>query len=320
MNTKYYECLGTDPRPNAEILEAISSCDNCCLVFGSILEKDPVGKSGAPTRDGITLVADIMDSSRSVGFPGQEQPRELTALSRSSSVESLMVTLTSFSSFGTPFDAVERLHSFYLADDQLWSLCQEAIEKIPMEEFEDNFRRCLQKFSAHLKAESTSPIMTRAAREVRLSSRRSANLIRSALELAAGEMEHTGEEMVITSDSVAGSNLQPGPQDSNEYAGNDTDEDIEDDVAGDSYHEGPSVQEDLENIEAVLGSSKAFQLLRENLRLFVHPDPIRRALFRVWPIALERSSPFEIKYEVRRSRHKVTGLYCIKYLCILNTL
>ena len=51
-------------------------------------------------------------------------------------------------------------------------------------------------------------------------------------------------------------------------------------------------------MELLLNKSIALQLLEENLSLFIHPDPVRKALFKIWPVLLPRDSALGIEYGV----------------------
>ncbi|PMD21193.1 hypothetical protein NA56DRAFT_134384 [Hyaloscypha hepaticicola] len=59
-----------------------------------------------------------------------------------------------------------------------------------------------------------------------------------------------------------------------------------------------SGEEDL-NLELLLSKSTALRLLEENIRLFVYPKPISKALFRLWPINHPRDSLLAIEYDLQ---------------------
>jgi hypothetical protein len=75
----------------------------------------------------------------------------------------------------------------------------------------------------------------------------------------------------------------------------DEDEDEDDDELLDDQEEA---EEDPKNLELLLSKSVAYQLLEETLSLFVHPDPVRKALFKIWPVLHPRDSPLSIEYNV----------------------
>ena len=73
---------------------------------------------------------------------------------------------------------------------------------------------------------------------------------------------------------------------------NSDEEDEDDEDLLDRDGEGPT------NLELLLNESIALQLLAENLSLFIHPDPVRKALFKIWPVLHPRDCALEIENNV----------------------
>ena len=212
--------------------------------------------------------------------PNSEQQSRGLGRSRSSSVDTIeseafsILSTSSSSSVANPSGGAERLSAFLSKQEWLQTLSKDAMRKVSLEKFEENFRRSLVQFSAHLKAEAASPMMIQAAGAVRRYARNAAKLIRQSLEL---DVEYHQESPF----SMEG--VEPTPVVR-----------LQDSESEDDFEE----QDDLQNLEVLLSSSRAFRLLEENLRLFVHPDHAKKALFKIWPITHLRSSPMKIEYDL----------------------
>lgn len=83
-------------------------------------------------------------------------------------------------------------------------------------------------------------------------------------------------------------NYELGLEDSDSLSDDDIDDNEED---NDEYDE-------LKDLEIQLTASTSFQILKENLKLFIHPNLVQKALFQIWPIKWPRSLPMEIRYVV----------------------
>jgi hypothetical protein len=111
------------------------------------------------------------------------------------------------------------------------------LKKVTLDEFEKNLRRSLIRFSAHLKAEAGTTVMTKTAGAVRRLARNAANIFRQLLEKQANApREHKREQHI---------------QD---------EEDEDDDDLLEDREEG----EDAMNLETILSKSVAFRLLEED--------------------------------------------------------
>ncbi|PVH81151.1 hypothetical protein DL98DRAFT_360724, partial [Cadophora sp. DSE1049] len=217
-----------------------------------------------------------------------------TTRSRNSSVESLeshilssAASVSSCSSLASQNDGAERLVALLLMDEQLKSLYTVAARKVSAERFQENFRRCLYQCSVHLKAEArpgttTSRAQTlQCARAVRLYSRQAAATVRSTLE-AKGTLAEAKD----------------GPDSYSLHSdGLDSDDELPD-MTLTSPLPNKTTKDKADGLETVLMSSVAFQMLRENFALFLHPDPIKKALFVLWPITHPRTTALEIQYHV----------------------
>ena len=186
----------------------------------------------------------------------------------------LALSSTTASSIDNASDGAHQLCDFLSRQPWFQASAKDALQKLSPGKFEDNLRRSLVQFSAHLKAESSSLTMPQAARAVRRVARNTASLFRQSLD--ASENDNQLAPVIASSRQ-------------------DQDDDEDDDDLLENKEEG---EEDASKLELVLSKSVAFRLLEENLRLFVHPDPVKKALFQVWPISHSRDPALEINYSL----------------------
>lgn len=208
--------------------------------------------------------------------------------SRSSSIDSIesMASLTSnkFSSsslssiFYIP-NAGELLVALLLNDEVLSSLYVEALYKIPVQRFQDNFRRCLIQFAVHLRQENSSRDAKQAARMIRIFSRNAASIV------CQTTLRQTSLTDIVNTASYRDDQED---RDSDWDSGGTNDENSDDEYSSDR----------LQELKELILSSCAIQLLRENMRLFVSPDAISRSLFQLWPVSYCRTQPLTIEYKV----------------------
>ncbi|KAL2064681.1 hypothetical protein VTL71DRAFT_3819 [Oculimacula yallundae] len=216
------------------------------------------------------------------------EARRVTPPLRRASVESLESLVfsskksdSSCSSLASQRNGAERLIDVLRQDNQLKKLYAEAASKVDPEKFRKNFRRCLIQCSEHLKAESAlNDSRTRkesidCARAVRRYSREAATDIGNSLQTRDLRLREPHEDM-LSDDSDTDDGLDPlqNPNISTK-----------------------DISEPL-SLECTLTSSAAFRLLKENLSLFLNPDPVKRALFTTWPVIHSRSLPLTIQYHV----------------------
>jgi hypothetical protein len=205
-------------------------------------------------------------------------PSKRSSVGSIESVFSSSLSISSASSIEALYGGAQRLSEFLSAQSWLQILSREALEKVSPEEFEENLRRSLVQFSSHLKVEATSPMMLKAASAVRRLARNAANLLRQSLERQAP----------LASEKRLQNKLLP-------QADHEEEEEDEDD----DLHEYREAGEEDPNLELFLSNSAALRLLEENIRLFVHPDPIGKALFKLWPVNHPRDSPLAIEYDLQ---------------------
>ncbi|KAG4432398.1 hypothetical protein IFR05_012127 [Cadophora sp. M221] len=237
--------------------------------------------------DSMAKIAPETDSSKSA-----DRDTTLTlsskepALSRSCSVEDLESIFSrnesnsSRSSYTDEPHGAERLAELLLKDEELQDLYKVAAKKVTSERLRENFRRCLVQCSAHLKEEvanTKSAAGVRCARVLRHYSRNAAAQV--ALRMGEQKPIDAGEDSDHILDVGSKANFQDESDDEDEYEG-----------AGDN-----DWQEAVQ-LEEILVSSEAFKLLKENFGLYLNPDPVKRALFRTWPVSHQRSNPLEIVY------------------------
>jgi hypothetical protein len=89
--------------------------------------------------------------------------------------------------------------------------------------------------------------------------------------------------------------VQKQPVKSSNRDPEDEEEDEDDDDLLENTEGG---EDDSKDLELLLTNSLALQMLKENLELLLYPDPVKGALFQIWPITQPRSSSLEIQYSV----------------------
>jgi len=154
-------------------------------------------------------------------------------------------------------------------DEELQLFYKDALQKVDLDRFEKNFRRCLDQMSAHLRMEASSREEQQTARFIRSSSSSTAKIIRHKIQAMYDSVDIDGDRI---------------------SEGEEEDEDVPSD--------GDEIDDPLEHLEAFVLSSASFALLKESLRLFIHPDPRLLALSRAWPITQPRSSRATLSYDV----------------------
>jgi hypothetical protein len=233
--------------------------------------------------------SDTISDARSSG-PSRRRSYDSIISNVESAIFSYAMSTTTTSSIDSGSSKTQRLCDFLLDQDWLQTLSKEALQKVSPGKFEDNLRRSLIQFAIHLNTEatSTSSTMAHIACVVRRCAINVANLTRKSLELVANSrLEDNGlqgnSHQTIKSEN--GELEKPAEED----------EDGGEDCLLENKEEG---EEDSKDLELLLSNSMAIQMLKENLHLFVHPDPIKKALFQVWPITHPRDSALEITYSL----------------------
>jgi hypothetical protein len=226
-------------------------------------------------------------------------------MSRSSSLYSLQSLIfsshsvsskSSISAYPPYIDNGARILAFLSNDSQLQVLFNDVTRKVSLDRFEKNFRRCLQQFSEHLRIEGKrSPLLRDASTVVRHFSTNTAHSIRRVLE-EDGFKESRNPTLNLPQE------IETSDDEDDEYDRYDEyDENTEDDE-GDESH-GIDADKELEeasipNLEQALRDSNAFQMLRDNLRLFLNPNQAERAVFEAWAPEQPRSLPDELIHNI----------------------
>jgi hypothetical protein len=178
---------------------------------------------------------------------GRERKREEDELSGTSHVSAAssissvadsiftMISGSSMASVTAPQGAGERLVGLLLGDVIIKQACSEALLTIEEERFERNPRRLLRDFSSELRKEAETVQQRHAANFVRFRARNSTHIICNSLK--PGRKQRVGNE----------------PEEESENEDSDRSED------------------EVENLEIFIKSSKAFEAFCTKLRAFVYP-------------------------------------------------
>ncbi|TGO45429.1 hypothetical protein BCON_0393g00010 [Botryotinia convoluta] len=255
-----------------------SSLDPHSILRGSADEFVPTSAdpSGEKTQDSVGL-QDNQDFTN-LTFKHLRRSGSSSSLESLESLFSSTSSLSSLSSTGSRMmDAENRLVRILSKDDELKILYQEALEITTLGKFEENFRRCIKQLSKHLRAEV--PQMSTVARHISRGSHYAASKIRA-------DLEHQEVTQILPPKNLLmGDIKEPASFEDDE-------EDAEDDANEDR------IAQQFETFEITVQQSRSWQLLRENLRLFLHPNNVQRALFDTWPILQSREIAYEIKYSI----------------------
>jgi hypothetical protein len=277
--------------PDSEAIAAIVFSDEMTGVRGESLEQ-----VGQPTEEAtfrqdrvaLSKGSDLSyDTNNFIPSLRSSSTSPSSTLSRSSSLyslQSLISTLeyqSSVSSLTSAPHYGDQLLAFLSKDLQLQDLFEEATQKVSMDRFEKNFRRCLQQFSEHLQIEATSPLFLRASKVVRQFSTNTAHSIRRTLEETRGRSSERCYTDGIRPTEGSLTVIEIG-QDSDSDSSDEENPDV--DIREEEYGDEP-----VPELEVALLGSKAFQMLRDNLRLFLRPEPVERAVFETWPIQHSRA-------------------------------
>jgi hypothetical protein len=192
-------------------------------------------------------------------------------------LESKTYSESSASSLASHLNVEERLVAFLWKDEEIRKLCKDALSKVSQEKFTTNFSRCLDQFSAHLKSEASTKLVNRTARII---ARRSKGVAATIYDSLKTLDFHVG----LKTDDENTEDLPQPPNLQGPY--------------GSGSESETEEADEFQDLEHILALSIAFSLFKENMRLFVHPDPVQRALLRIWPLNHSRTSAFEISYEV----------------------
>lgn len=224
-----------------------------------------------------------------------------SSLSSLESVESVFSMKSQVSTFSTATDVDygERLENLFFQDPKIQLLFAEAPKRVSWDKFESNFRRCLRQFSNNLRVEASSPLMVLASRIVRSIGDDTAGSIRRELESrnlsefadieTKSKMHHDASTAVYQHYEI-------------DYESENSSQKA---VSEDGRLEKQSQITSFTNLETEsLLKSNAFQMLQENLRLFLHPNEAERAVFEAWPIKKSNSDSIELEYHIYWDLHE----------------
>lgn len=191
-----------------------------------------------------------------------------------------LATGSSMSSLSVSQTATDRLVRLLLEDATIKSLCEDALRENGMsrERFERNLSRLLKGFAVELRKEAQTREQRQAAHLVRFRARNSAHVICSTLRKEKGQKTSNN-----VSDSGAANLLNI------EEAEMECDLDIDDDSdsASESSEDSP---DDFQHLELFVKDSQAFELFREKLRIFIHPQKAQLTTLSTPMVASRRNS------------------------------
>ncbi|KAF7895423.1 hypothetical protein EAF00_007237 [Botryotinia globosa] len=195
-----------------------------------------------------------------------------------------LATGSSMSSFSVSQTATERLVRLLLEDAIIKPLCEDALQENGMsrERFERNLSRLLKGFAVELRKEAQTQEQRQAAHLVRFRARNSAHVICSTLRT---EKEQKGSNNVS---DASGANLLNVEEEEMEC---DLDIDDDSDSASESSED---VSDDFQHLELFVKESRAFELFREKLRNFIHPQKAQLTIAST-PMAASRQDSLSSK-------------------------
>ncbi|KAF7935796.1 uncharacterized protein EAE98_002016 [Botrytis deweyae] len=228
----------------------------------STLSSSTLSENGANNDSHSRLpIEDIPDDQSDNSF---EFSTTDSVVSVADSVFSAMslATGSSMSSFSVSQTATDRLVRLLLEDAIIKPLCEDALQENGMsrERFERNLSRLLKGFAVELRKEAQTREQRQAAHLVRFRARNSAHVICTTLRI---EKEQKGTNNV--SDSSGASHLNVEEEEI------ECDLDIDDDSDSGS-ESSEDASDDFQHLELFVKDSKAFELFREKLRIFIHPQ------------------------------------------------
>lgn len=195
-----------------------------------------------------------------------------------------LATGSSMSSFSVSQTATDRLVRLLLEDAIIKPLCKDALQENGMsrERFERNLSRLLKGFAVELRKEAQTREQRQAAHLVRFRARNSAHVICSTLRT---EKEQKGSNNA--SDSSGASLLNVEEEEEEEEMECDLDIDDDTDSASESSEDA---SDDFQHLELFVKESRAFELFREKLRIFIHPQKVQLTIASTSMVASRRDS------------------------------
>jgi len=250
--------------------------------------------SSAPTRSGEPPATPIWDTI----LDGSLMPSSTSDVSDIYSIWSSAESGTTFTSIsqllGNP---QERLVALLKKDSELQLLFKDALQQTSFGDFEEQFRICLLQLSKNLRSEAMLPEQIQTSKILRNLSRNVSHAVRS-------QLERDSQLTCLTRNSTEFS--LPHLKDSGDQDEGDAqdEQEISEEEDLDPIDDLQPAGEPLKHIEKFVLESISFNLLKEDLHLIAHPDQVKLALARIWPVTLSRDErhaiPYEIEWEVQR--------------------
>jgi hypothetical protein len=219
----------------------------------------------------------------------QRRSSDISDISQASSLASIADSIFSFasassmSSMMSTYGAGDRLIALLREDPVLRPLYQEGFAKISAEKLERNLRRLLKRFAVDLRKEAENLQQRCAAHFVRSRATNSAHIICSSL--GGNETKMTPKLFLHVPREAEAKELE-------DVSDNSSDSDNQDDELA-----------DLCKLEEFLVTSRAFETLRQNLRLFVYPEDSAAAVPKLGVnIATDECQSFEPAIAVAEPR------------------
>ncbi|KAF7884178.1 uncharacterized protein EAF02_004514 [Botrytis sinoallii] len=228
----------------------------------STLSSSTLSENGANNDSHSRLpIEDILDDQSDNSFEFSTTDSVVSVADSIFSAMSL-ATGSSMSSFSVSQTATDRLVRLLLEDAIIKPLCEDALQENGMsrERFERNLSRLLKGFAVELRKEAQTREQRQAAHLVRFRARNSAHVICSTLRT---EKEQKGTKNVSDSSGAAPLNVEEEEIE--------CDLDIDDDSDSGS-ESSEDASDDFQHLELFVKDSKAFELFREKLRIFIHPQ------------------------------------------------
>jgi hypothetical protein len=189
---------------------------------------------------------------------------------------------TELSSYADPMDVIERLVSMLWADLELQALFREGMQKTTLDRCERNFRRSLILCSAQLRAQALTLEEQQLMRCIKNLAGSTAHLFRARMDFQTGRTKST------------------------KYRSAEADNYVEDLEIEDNFDDAEGSEDGLDeteikfqSLERFLQGSNALLALKDNFGLFVHPNPVRKAMLEVWPPSYPRRSCHCISYQIK---------------------
>ncbi|KAF5869876.1 putative tetratricopeptide repeat domain protein [Botrytis fragariae] len=225
------------------------------------------------------LIEDIPDDQSDNSFEFSATDSVVSVADSIFSAMSL-ATGSSMSSFSVSQTATDRLVRLLLEDAIIKPLCEDALQENGMsrERFERNLSRLLKGFAIELRKEAQTREQRQAAHLVRFRARNSAHMICSTLRT---EKEQKGSNHLSDSSGAALLNVEEEEMEC------DLDIDDDSDSASESSEDA---SDDFQHLELFVKDSKAFELFREKLRIFIHPQRAQLTIASTPMVASRRNS------------------------------